>query len=99
MMCSRRDRAIFSNLFRLTATSKYFPYINEDAEGIRSVNEAYDEHMKEQVSDGRARLGIPHIEHIANICMECESESADATPSWELSKILPRDNCQHEGFK
>ena len=88
-----------ANRSRLTATSKYFPYINEEAEGIRSVNEAYDEYMKGLVSDGRAHVGIPHMEHLANICMECEAESADATPSWELSKILPRDNCQHEGFE
>ena len=88
-----------SNFFRLTSTSKYFPYINEDAEGIRSVNEAYDAHTKGRVRDGRAYLGIPLIEHIANICMECEAEGTDARPSWELSKILPRDNCEHEGFE
>ena len=88
------------NLSRLTTTSRYFPYINEDAEGIRSVNEAYDEHMKGRVSDGHVlHLGIPLIEHLANICMECEAAAADATPSWELSSILPRDNCQHEGFE
>ena len=86
-------------MFRLTATSKYFPYINEDAEGIRSVNEAYDEEMKGRVSDGYANLGIPHIEHLANICMKCEAATEDATPSWELSSILPRDNCQHKGFE
>ena len=63
------------------------------------MNKAYDEHMEDLVIDGRARLGIPHIEHIANICMECEAEGSKATPSWELSKILPRENCQHEGFE
>ena len=88
-----------SFFFRLTTTSKYFPYINEDAEGIRSVNKAYDEHIKGRLSDGHVHLGIPHIEQLAKICMECETATADEMPSWELSSILPRDNCQHEGFE
>ena len=86
-------------LFRLTSTGKYFPYINEDAEGLRSVNEAYDEHMKGRVSDGYVHLGIAQIEHLANICMKSEAATGEAMPSWELSSILPRDNCRHEGFE